>query len=98
MSNSNQRDGRARLGAADRPEGDRRVVMIEVTATGRAGARSRQPLRGGAPLGSARAARSAGAATLQSGLGVLRKVFAGAPAAGVAEKPENTSRRKSYLS
>ena len=46
----------------DAPDGDRRVVMIEVTADRPRRARARQPRRGGAPGRSARAARPAGAA------------------------------------
>jgi DNA-binding MarR family transcriptional regulator len=64
------------------PESDRRVVMIEVTAVGRAAlervSRCAETHLADvlAPIDLATRRR------LQSGLGVLRKVFAGAPAAG----------------
>ena len=79
------------------PEGDRRVVMIEITATGRAALDRVSRCAEGhlsevlAPLDLLTRRR------LQGGLGVLRKVFASAPAA--SRKSHRTpARRKSYLS
>jgi DNA-binding MarR family transcriptional regulator len=80
------------------PEGDRRVVMIEVTATGRAALDRVSRCAEGhlsevlAPLDLLARRR------LQSGLGVLRKVFAGAPAPALRKSQRTPARRKSYLS
>jgi len=79
------------------PEDDRRVVMIEVTATGRAALERVSRAAEGhlaevlAPLDVPARRR------LQGGLGILRKVFAGMPAS-VSRKGHRTPlRRKSYL-
>jgi DNA-binding MarR family transcriptional regulator len=79
------------------PEDDRRVVMIEVTATGRAALERVSRAAEGhlaevlAPLDVPARRR------LQGGLSVLRKVFAGIPAS-VSRKGHRTPvRRKSYL-
>ena len=77
------------------PDEDRRVVIIEVTATGQRRARARRPLRRSPPRRGARAARRAVAAATAGGLGVLRKVFASAPR-GAREVTERRKRR-SYL-
>jgi DNA-binding MarR family transcriptional regulator len=75
---------------------DRRVAMIEVTATGRAAlervARSAEVHLAEvlAPLDVMSRRR------LQGGLGVLRKVFTAAPADAAARK-RNRQRRRSYL-
>ena len=64
------------------PESDRRVVMIEVTAVGRA---ALERVSRCAETHLAEVLAPIDLATrrrLQGGLGVLRKVFAGAPAAG----------------
>ena len=80
------------------PEDDRRVVMIEVTATGRAALDRVSRCAEGhlsevlAPLDLLARRR------LQSGLGVLRKVFAGAPAPALRKSQRTPARRKSYLS
>jgi DNA-binding MarR family transcriptional regulator len=80
------------------PEADRRVVMIEVTATGRsvlervgrcAEAHLSEVL---APLDLPARRR------LQAGLGVLRKVFAGAPASVSRKQQRTPAKRKSYVS
>jgi len=64
------------------PENDRRVVMIEVTSVGRA-ALERVSRCAEAHLADVLAPIDlATRRRLQGGLGVLRKVFAGAPAAG----------------
>jgi DNA-binding MarR family transcriptional regulator len=79
------------------PEDDRRVVMIEVTATGRAALERVSRAAEGhlaevlAPLDVPARRR------LQGGLGILRKVFAGTPAS-VSRKGHRTPvRRKSYV-
>jgi DNA-binding MarR family transcriptional regulator len=81
------------------PEKDRRVVMIEVTATGRAAlervARSAEKHLADVltPLDLPSRRR------LQGGLGILRKVFASTAAASVLRKNHRTpARRRSYLS
>jgi DNA-binding MarR family transcriptional regulator len=80
------------------PEGDRRVVMIEVTAAGKtvlervgkaAEAHLSQVL---APLD------LPGRRRLLDGLGVLRQVFAGAPAATARKARRTPKKKKSYLS
>ena len=68
------------------PEGDRRVAMIEVTATRTCGARARQPLGGGAPVGSARAARPAGAAAPPGRAWRAPEVVWGLARVGVTER------------
>lgn len=79
------------------PDGDRRVAMIELTAAGRAVLERVSRSAEGhlsevlAPLDVPARRR------LRGGLGVLRKVFAAAPA-GPARKLQRTpARRKSYL-
>jgi DNA-binding MarR family transcriptional regulator len=81
------------------PESDRRVVMIEVTATGRAAlervARAAEAHLADvlAPLDPPSRRR------LQEGLGVLRKVFTGqAPAAMSRRSHRTPSRRRPYVS
>jgi DNA-binding MarR family transcriptional regulator len=79
------------------PEGDRRVVMIEVTATGRA-ALERVSRCAQAHLADVLAPLDLAARKrLQDGLGVLRKVFAGAPPAGARKPSRTAAKRKSYL-
>jgi DNA-binding MarR family transcriptional regulator len=79
------------------PEGDRRVVMIEVTATGRAAlervSRSAEVHLSEvlAPLDLPSRKR------LRSGLGVLRKVFAGSPASVSRKNHRTQTKRRSYL-
>ena len=79
------------------PEDDRRVVMIEVTATGRAALERVSRAAEGhlaevlAPLDVPARRR------LQGGLGILRKVFAGTPASVSREGHRTPVRRKSYL-
>lgn len=79
------------------PEDDRRVVMIEVTATGRA-ALERVSRAAEAHLADVLAPLDIPARRrLVGGLGVLRKVFAAAPGA-VSRKGHRTPvRRRSYL-
>jgi DNA-binding MarR family transcriptional regulator len=80
------------------PDGDRRVAMIEVTATGRAALERVSRCAEGhlsevlAPLDLPARRR------LQGGLGVLRKVFAGAPASVSRKNQRTPAKRKSYLS
>ena len=79
------------------PEGDRRVVMIEVTATGRA-ALERVGRCAEAHLAEVLAPVDiASRRQLQAGLGVLRKVFASSAGASATRK-RNRSERKSYVS
>ena len=79
------------------PEDDRRVVMIEVTATGRAAlervsrAAESHLAEMLAPLDVATRRR------LLGGLGVLRKVFAAAPALPSRKSHRTPVRRRSYL-
>ena len=81
------------------PEADRRVVMIEVTPTGRA-ALERVSKCAEAHLADVLAPLDRPARRrLQSGLGVLRKVFTASPTAPMPRKGHRTpTRRKSYLS
>ena len=78
-------------------EDDRRVVMIEVTATGRAALERVSRAAEGhlaevlAPLDVPARRR------LQGGLGILRKVFAGAPASMSRKSNRTPVRRRSYL-
>jgi len=80
------------------PEEDRRVVMIEVTATGRAALERVGRAAEGhlaevlAPLDVPARRR------LLGGLGVLRKVFAGAPASTSRRSHRTPAKRRSYLS
>ena len=79
------------------PEEDRRVVMIEVTATGRAALERVGRAAEGhlaevlAPLDVPARRR------LLGGLGVLRKVFAGAPASTLRKSHRTPAKRRSYL-
>src|SRR5712691_2536214 len=79
------------------PEEDRRVVMIEVTATGRAALERVGRAAEGhlaevlAPLDVPARRR------LLGGLGILRKVFAGAPASMSRRSNRTPVKRKSYL-
>jgi len=79
------------------PEDDRRVVMIEVTATGRAALERVSRAAEGhlaevlAPLDVPARRR------LQGGLGILRKVFAGNPASTSRKSNRTPVRRRSYL-
>ena len=75
------------------PEVDRRVVMIEVTATGR-GALDRVSRCAETHLAEVLAPLDLPARRrLQGGLGVLRKVFTGAP----ATRDRTNEKRKPYL-
>ncbi|HJZ76355.1 MAG TPA: MarR family transcriptional regulator [Vicinamibacterales bacterium] len=80
------------------PEDDRRVVMIEVTATGRAAlervsrAAEAHLVEMLAPLDLPARRR------LLGGLGVLRKVFAAAPASASRKGYRTPAKRRSYLS
>jgi DNA-binding MarR family transcriptional regulator len=79
------------------PEGDRRVVMIEVTATGRA-ALERVGRCAEAHLADVLAPVDLPSRRrLQGGLGVLRKVFASS-ASAPAERKRNRQGRRPYLS
>ena len=79
------------------PEEDRRVVMIEVTATGRAALERVGRAAEGhlaevlAPLDVPARRR------LLGGLGILRKVFAGAPPSMSRKGHRTPARRRSYL-
>ena len=79
------------------PEDDRRVVMIEVTATGRAALERVSRAAEGhlaevlAPLDVPARRR------LQGGLGILRKVFGGNPASTSRKSNRTPVRRRSYL-
>jgi DNA-binding MarR family transcriptional regulator len=80
------------------PEADRRVVMIEATATGRA-ALERVSRCAEAHLADVLAPLDLPARKrLQGGLGVLRKVFAGAPTTASRKAPRTPAKRKSYVS
>jgi DNA-binding MarR family transcriptional regulator len=78
------------------PDGDRRVVMIEVTAPGRA-ALERVSRSAEAHLAEVLAPLDVPARRrLQGGLGVLRKIFAGS--APMSRKSNRTlAKRRSYL-
>jgi DNA-binding MarR family transcriptional regulator len=82
-------------------EGDRRVIMIEVTATGKA-ALERVARAAEAHLAEALVALDAPSRRrLHGGLGVLRKIFAGKPpnGNGLSRKGHRTSaRRRPYVS
>ena len=79
------------------PEADRRVVMIEATATGRA-ALERVSRCAEAHLADVLAPLDLPARKrLQGGLGVLRKVFAGAPTTASRKAPRTPAKRKSYV-
>jgi DNA-binding MarR family transcriptional regulator len=79
------------------PEGDRRVVIIEVTATGRA-ALERVGRCAEAHLADVLAPVDLPSRRrLQGGLGVLRKVFASS-ASAPAERKRNRQGRRPYLS
>jgi len=79
------------------PEDDRRVVMIEVTATGRAALERVSRAAEGhlaellAPLDVPARRR------LLGGLGVLRKVFAGPPVQASRKGYRTPAKRRSYL-
>jgi DNA-binding MarR family transcriptional regulator len=80
------------------PDGDRRIAMIEVTATGRA-ALERVSRCAEAHLSDVLAPLDLPARRrLQGGLGVLRKVFAGAPASVSRRNHRTPAKRRSYLS
>jgi DNA-binding MarR family transcriptional regulator len=75
------------------PEADRRVVMIEATATGRA-ALERVSRCAEAHLADVLAPLDLPARKrLQGGLGVLRKVFAGAPTTASRKTPRTPAKR-----
>jgi DNA-binding MarR family transcriptional regulator len=79
------------------PEEDRRVVLIEVTAAGRA-ALERVSRAAEAHLAEVLAPLDVPARRrLVGGLTALRKVFAGAPAAGSRKGHRTPGRRRSYL-
>ncbi len=79
------------------PEVDRRVVMIEATAAGRA-ALERVGRAAEAHLAEVLAPLDLPARRrLQGGLGVLRKVFAGVPACMSRKSHRTPARRRSYL-
>jgi DNA-binding MarR family transcriptional regulator len=83
------------------PDGDRRVVMIEATATGRA-ALERVSRCAEAHLAEVLAPLDVtGRKRLHGGLGVLRKVFSATPPTGgpLSRKTHRTTgRRKAYVS
>ena len=80
------------------PDGDRRVVMIDVTATGRA-ALERVGRAAEAHLADVLAPLDLPARRrLVGGLGVLRKVFAGAPGSVSRKSHRTPAKRKSYVS
>ena len=80
------------------PDGDRRVVMIEVTAPGRA-ALERVSKCAETHLAEVLAPLDAPARRrLQGGLGVLRKVFAGTPASVSRKSHRTLAKRRSYVS
>jgi DNA-binding MarR family transcriptional regulator len=83
------------------PDGDRRVVMIEATATGRA-ALERVSRCAEAHLAEVLAPLDVtGRKRLHGGLGVLRKIFSATPPTGgpVSRKSHRTTgRRKAYVS
>ena len=79
------------------PEADRRVVMIEVTATGRA-ALERVSRAAEAHLAEVLAPLDVPARRrLVGGLGVLRKVFATVPLTAIRKSHRTPARRRSYL-
>ena len=79
------------------PDGDRRVVMIEVTAPGRA-ALERVSRAAEAHLADVLAPLDVPARRrLQGGLGVLRKIFAGSPALMSRKSNRTLAKRRSYL-
>jgi DNA-binding MarR family transcriptional regulator len=79
------------------PEDDRRVVMIEVTATGR-GALERVSRAAEGHLAEVLAPLDVPARRrLHGGLGILRKVFAGTPATVSRKSNRTPVRRRSYL-
>jgi DNA-binding MarR family transcriptional regulator len=79
------------------PGDDRRVVMIEVTATGRA-ALERVSRAAESHLAELMAPLDVPARRrLLGGLGVLRKVFAGAPAPASRKSHRTPAKRRSYL-
>ena len=80
------------------PDGDRRVVMIDVTPTGRA-ALERVGRAAEAHLADVLAPLDLPARRrLVGGLGVLRKVFAGAPGSVSRKSHRTPAKRKSYVS
>ena len=80
------------------PDGDRRVVMIDVTPAGRA-ALERVSRAAEAHLADVLAPLDLPARRrLVGGLGVLRKVFAGAPASMSRKSHRTPAKRKSYVS
>jgi DNA-binding MarR family transcriptional regulator len=80
------------------PDGDRRVVMIDVTPTGRA-ALERVSRAAEAHLADVLAPLDLPARRrLVGGLGVLRKVFAAAPSSGSRRGHRTPAKRKSYVS
>ena len=83
--------------ASPAPESDRRVVMIEVTATGRA-ALERVSRAAESHLAELLAPLDLPARRrLLGGLGVLRKVFAAAPGQGSRKCYRTPAKRRSYL-
>src|SRR5438876_9084607 len=79
------------------PEGDRRVVMIEVTATGRA-ALERVSRCAEAHLADVLTPLDMPARRrLRGGLGVLRKVFAGTPVSVSRKRQRTPAKRRSYV-
>jgi DNA-binding MarR family transcriptional regulator len=79
------------------PDGDRRVVMIEVTAPGRA-ALERVSRSAEAHLAEVLAPLDVPARRrLQGGLGVLRKIFAGTSAPLSRKSSRTPAKRRSYL-
>ena len=80
------------------PDGDRRVVMIDVTPTGRA-ALERVSKAAEAHLADVLAPLDVPARRrLLGGLGVLRKVFAATPSAASRKGHRTPAKRKSYVS
>ena len=80
------------------PDGDRRIVMIDVTPTGRA-ALERVSRAAEAHLADVLAPLDLPARRrLIGGLGILRKVFAAAPALASRKGHRTPGRRKSYVS
>ena len=80
------------------PEGDRRVVMIDVTPMGRA-ALERVSRAAEAHLANVLAPLDLPTRRrLVGGLGVLRKVFAGAPGSVLRKSHRTPAKRKSYVS
>jgi DNA-binding MarR family transcriptional regulator len=80
------------------PDGDRRVVMIDVTPTGRA-ALERVSRAAEAHLADVLAPLDLPARRrLVGGLGILRKVFAAGPASAARRSHRTPAKRKSYVS